>query len=463
MEKKENAYLTVYLSLSLGVLMALCLVMIEGVRRNGAALEASCAADVGMQSIMAEYHRELLNQYNLFAIDSSYGTSSCGRKNTEAHLGMYLEKNLQVSGRDFFSLDAAGAELTGVSILTDEDGAVFRRRAVEAVKDDVGLELLEQVEQWAETVEINGLEKAETEEEKAELDREIEEYQTEGGQITNPTDRLEEMRGSGILRLVLEDESALSDRTAALETLAGSRMKQGDINKGNISTTAEESDLTEKFFFQEYLLRYMGHYGAEKEGSLLAYQLEYLVAGKSADEENLRSVANRLCAMREAANASYLFSDEVKMEEAEALAAVICTIFLVPELTPALQTTILLGWAYAESVYDVKVLLAGEKVPLLKDAESWHFDLEGALSGNLGEVQESEDGLSYEDYLRLFLFLTDTDTLTARAMDMVEADIRQTPGNAAFRLDACYDRVQAKINVSSGWGYDFELVRTASY
>jgi hypothetical protein len=123
----------------------------------------------------------------------------------------------------------------------------------------------------------------------------------------------------------------------------------------------------------------------------------------------------------------------------------------------------MLGWAYAESVYDVKALLAGEKVPLLKDSESWHYDLEGALSGNLGEVQQCGEGLSYEDYLRVFMFLTGTDTLTARAMDMVEADIRLTPGNAAFRLDACYDRVEAKINITSGWGYDFELIRSVSY
>ena len=47
--------------------------------------------------------------------------------------------------------------------------------------------------------------------------------------------------------------------------------------------------------------------------------------------------------------------------------------------------------------------------------------------------------------------------------DMVEADIRRTPGNEHFRLDACYDRVQAKINISGRHGYAFEAIREKTY
>ena len=90
--RRGNAYLTVYLTMCLAVLLPLCLTLIDGARRNGAAMEAVCAAEVGMQNIFAEYHRELLRQYNLFAIDSSYGTENSGRANTEAHLRDYLDK-----------------------------------------------------------------------------------------------------------------------------------------------------------------------------------------------------------------------------------------------------------------------------------------------------------------------------------------------------------------------------------
>lgn len=74
-ERPRNAYLTVTLALCLAVILSLFLTLIDGVRRNGARLEAECVTDIGLQSIMAEYHRELMKQYNLFAIDSSYGLS----------------------------------------------------------------------------------------------------------------------------------------------------------------------------------------------------------------------------------------------------------------------------------------------------------------------------------------------------------------------------------------------------
>ena len=91
---KNNAYLTVCITLCLAVIMSLFLVLLNGARQNGARLEVECVTDIGLQSILAEYHRELMKQYNLFAIDASYGTALCSKTNTEAHLRKYLKKNL---------------------------------------------------------------------------------------------------------------------------------------------------------------------------------------------------------------------------------------------------------------------------------------------------------------------------------------------------------------------------------
>lgn len=485
MKRAWEGYLTVYMTLCLGLLLPLLLTLLEGARRNGGALEAACAADIGVQSVMAEYHRQLLEQYNLFAIDASYGTASCGSYQTEAHLLRYLEKNVSLEDlafsrfryRDLLGLQVEGVEMTGMSVLTDDGGAVFRRRAAEAMEDEAMLSGLERLKEWTQIVQVNGLERAQIREEKKALDGQLEEYEyeDENGQtqvgVENPTAVLEERRGLGILRLVLEDESGLSRNTIASSELVYSRMRQGDVSRGNLPLSEEEwTEGTERrFFFQEYLLKYLGHYGAEKEGAALRYQLEYLLSGQENDVENLRSAANRLCGLREAANAIYLFSDAQKRWEALAAAELISALLLVPELTPVLQGAILLGWAYAESVYDVKVLLSGGEVPLMKDSASWHYDLESALSGNVGEAPDRTEtagqgkGLSYEDYLRLFLWLAPLEKITGRAMDMVEADIRLTPGNQRFRLDGCYDRVAFDIRMSSSFGYTYELTRESAY
>ena len=91
------------------------------------------------------------------------------------------------------------------------------------------------------------------------------------------------------------------------------------------------------------------------------------------------------------------------------------------------------------------------------------YGLAAALEGELQEVTQEGEGLSYEDYLRVLMMMTDLDTITVRAMNMVEADIRNTAGNTAFRLDGCYDRVEAYIRVESAQGIVYEITRQMGY
>ena len=481
--QEGNAYLTVCAALCIAVILSLCLTLIEGAARNGVRLEAECVTDIGLNSIMAEYHRELMKQYNLFAVDASYGTGVCGKTNTESHLRHYVEKNLDYKDvflsnylyGDFLAIRLDQCELTRVNILTDRGGAVFRRYAAEAMRSDTGLELLEQLQEWMRTVEVNGLEEGGQEAEKDRLDREIEEYdgmevevekdQWEALEVVNPTGALEQKKKLGILKLVTEDETGLSCNVLDIDSLVGNRIKNGQVNQGSIlqQELSGPEKLAERFLFQEYLLKYMGRYGKENQENTLRYQVEYLIAGKDSDVENLKSVVNRICIIREAANVMHLLADEVKHNEARAAAALVCTLVFLPELTALLETAIILGWAYAESIYDVKSLLSGGKVPLLKDAGSWHYDLTSALYGDLTDGTEEGKGLSYEDHLRILLMFTDEDIITARAMDMVEADIRSTPGNAAFRLDGCYTELEARLQFSGFRGYSCEITRRKKY
>ena len=111
----------------------------------------------------------------------------------------------------------------------------------------------------------------------------------------------------------------------------------------------------------------------------------------------------------------------------------------------------------------MKSLLAGGKVPIFKDDGSWHYSLSSALSGSLQDENAGGEGLAYEDYLRIFMMLSGVDTLTARAMDMVEADIRKTPGNAAFRLDGCFGALEACVRIGSSYGFRYQITRQKSY
>ena len=162
---KENGYMTVYLALTLGVLISLCLALTEGCRYGGIRLETECVMDIGMDSLLAEYHRELFRQYNLFAVDCSYGTAAGTTKATEQRLLEYMNHNFSLKDifldkilyRDFFALKAEEAKMTKAVFLTDAEGEVFRRMAVNALEDDIGVGIVQQVTEWLQTIESEGL------------------------------------------------------------------------------------------------------------------------------------------------------------------------------------------------------------------------------------------------------------------------------------------------------------------
>lgn len=112
----------------------------------------------------------------------------------------------------------------------------------------------------------------------------------------------------------------------------------------------------------------------------------------------------------------------------------------------------------------MRSLLAGGRIPLIKDEDSWHYGLTSALKGELEDADKGGSGLSYEDYLRIFMMLTGKENITLRAMNMVEADIRSTPGNSAFRLDGCYVEIEAHMQFdSTRYGYVYEIARRKKY
>ncbi len=484
-KRTSGAYMTVYLTLTMTILLSLYLALIENVRQNAFFMQAECVTDVGLNSALAEYHRELFEQYNLFAIDTSYGTALPQVDMTERHIAEYIRMNLSQEDvisdwfqyRDFLGILLEEVTVTEGAYLTDGKGAVFRRRAAEAVWDDLNLDLYEEFQGWIQVVSSEKLRERDISAEKKKVDKELEshdgekiyisETEWETADVDNPTDSLEAARNKGILSLVIDQPDLISAKSFSVENLIAARMAAGNVNQGNreLEVLSQGEQLLERFLFQEYLLRYMGHYGAEKENTPLSYQAEYLVAGYQNDTDNLRSVANTILAMREVANSIYIFSDKSSRMIAKGMSITLALATGLPFLAGIIETVLLFGWAFAESVYDVKCLLAGEKIPLIKDSASWHYDLDSALKLVLDEDNhvEEKEGLSYKDYLRILLFFENEDVLTMRAMNVVESEIRATEGNEYFRLDGCLDSIEVVVRFQSTFGYECEITREKGY
>ena len=111
---------------------------------------------------------------------------------------------------------------------------------------------------------------------------------------------------------------------------------------------------------------------AGKDGSV-HYEQEYLLQGNASERENLKRTVNELLAVREAVNLAALYADSEKRSEAEALALAITGLAGITPITAAASFFIMTVWAFAESVADVKVLLAGGKIPFFKQPGSGRF------------------------------------------------------------------------------------------
>ena len=187
------------------------------------------------------------------------------------------------------------------------------------------------------------------------------------------------------------------------------------------------------------------------------------MCGYKSDTENLRGFVERLFALRAAANFIAISGDHAKRSEVELVSAVLCTLLTVPELTDLLTEIILGMWAFAESVIDVRQLLDGGRIALIKNSGDWSTSLSGLLKGNLSGGSNHASGLSYQDYLSIFLGLMNRDTKVARSLDIVEMDLRKTDGNEHFRIDRCMDYIKVHFGFEDAGGHEFVFSRKMCY
>lgn len=497
---KWDGSITIYMTLMFSILLSLFLTLIDGARRNAICMQAECAFDLAVYSTFAEYNRELLSQYDLLFIDCTYGQKVASIKEVERHFSYYMNENLSTAqkGKNAMAVDFTRTfleygDLSELSFATDDNGKVFEHQAISYMEQKYGISYILELQNNLEKARQNNLftrDIASEREANQSIIEEIkntpqvtEELDEDGKPITreitidNPADSVNASRSRGILLLVTEAKTELSLGSINQALCVSNRQH---LFEGKGLHGRKENTAGEKMLFDAYVLDHCGTYLNPKQEGQLQYQTEYVIAGKDNDIDNLKAVVTRLLLLRETANFTYLLSDVKKQAEAETLAAAVTSAAGVPILLEPVKLSILFAWAYAESVYDVKMLLKEKRVPILKTAESWHFSLEGMLQYesmlSLEEIDQSaadenasnvsslsKDGLNYTDYLRLFLAVENRQNKVNRMMDVVESDIRKTEHNAFFCLDACIDKIKFVSSVGSKYGYSYELERVYYY
>ena len=280
---KKEAYITVYLSLIIAVMLSFIVVIIEAVRVQTIRFQTECVMDIGMTSIFAEYNRELLKQYGLLAIDTSYGLAGATEDTTKGHLLEYMNMNFIAPGqtrlpnyKDLTALHADNAELGYISYLSDDSGNIMKYQIIKYMREQTGMSYLDAVRN-AVPYEEENQKYDELEAEKSNNYGQINEILSELNanrkeeeeeiSIDNPAEHVEGMRSSHLLDLAVKDSNKiLRNRSVLSEYISHRRYREG---VGLWSRQQSLEGAVNKLLFLQYLFDKCGYYGNEKENAVL--------------------------------------------------------------------------------------------------------------------------------------------------------------------------------------------------
>lgn len=251
----------------------------------------------------------------------------------------------------------------------------------------------------------------------------------------NPLDVVNEIRKSmslSTLGLVVENAGEISTKRMNL----AEAIEKRTCSEGNINYEAE-SDWYRKILVLEYAESNFSNYCSPKENHAYSYELEYLIGGHEEERKNLEEVVNRLLLYRCASNVTYLLSDREKMLQSETIAAALAGFTGNPAIIKTVQIAVVGAWAYIESIQDIRALLMGGKIALVKSKEQWTTDLAHLLQSFQSQTRAKEcsNGLKYQDYLKQILFFAKDGTLSCRMLNVMEQDLIQNEEYKDCRMD----------------------------
>ena len=258
----------------------------------------------------------------------------------------------------------------------------------------------------------------------------------------NLYERAKSLISDGVLGIVLEDVNNISTmqiRNLNLPTtLETDGNKKADLIK----------DITNKGIFVKYIELYFNNYAKISEygndDTALKYEMEYILNGNLNDKDNLTETIKKLVEVRNLSNGAYLITDGVKMQEITTLAETVATAIGMPFLTPVAQAVIIEAWALTEAVIDVRQLLNGEKVPIVKNSENWNSSIKNI--GTFEDGRKNNTGLTYTQYLQTMIMTQKTKNTVFRTMDLVQVNM-QKRYNKDFLISECFGMCEVEANL----------------
>lgn len=499
---KTKGSITIFFTLVLSIVFSMMGSLLLSAKTAAGRVQIATAADLALYSAMAKYDRQLFEEYHLLYIDGSYGTGTLQLGNTleemESDISYLLEPNKDcVSGKgvNFIQLEKISGAISGYTLATDCQGNVFWEQVVAYMRETLGIQgislltqkmkedsdILQKQEEQKQNMEVGGniddYERIKEDSQKIQEEpdpdgEETEESVTEeldpeirvtGEEAKNMLDTITEVKKSTILQLVMPKEQSVSGWTADKTDVLRNRTVQTGM--GYLELTVENPTTVDDLLFQEYLMQNLNCYGSQLHKTGPEYAIEWVLFGNLSDAENLEKSVGELFLIREAANVVALYQDQKRSAEAETLATALALLLKVPGTETALKGAIVLAWAFVETVVDVRSMLDGKRVPLIKNTTNWQVEFTNIVSA----VQEPENyykessGLNYQDYLRVLLATKSKEEKIIRSMEVIELSMREIEGKEQFSLDCAIDSLEAEFQICVQDYMTFTITEKRSY
>lgn len=488
----KRGVITVYLSLILTLMIGLFSAVFYSARIAAGRVLLGSAAEQSLFSLFSEYDSDFFERYGIMGIQA--GTTQLDLASIPERLDAYAEyvmhpkKENPFGGLDMVHMEQMKTELLGFSVLTDHNGNHFYEQIMESYPARKLRDGIFQSKAEADTM-LGGHDLSGSKQAISYLDQiehavddggnidENEQENAGGAQIVSDFTREDQSRAENIhfdtnarpSRGFLRDLLQRGLFSAALPP--GSEASTFCANEGALLSERKRTvgvgfaaqngvDIVEKGTAISYALDLLPSFTNPKETEGYQYQVEYLIGGQAKDADNLETVLQRILLIREAANYFFLAKDPQKRAESYALASALCTALLIPAAVPAVAMGIRAAWAYLESISDVRALLEGKRVPMLKSAMTWKTSpnafasasAEEAVQNGAGKDNGGKDGggeqgsgSAYTDYLAMLLIPMDAEQLMLRMCTMMEQTMRNAYHRDGFSLDRLVTEVRAEF------------------
>lgn len=485
-------------------MLSLVTAFIENVRVVTSESYVSVAADTAIQMVYGNYNKELYDEYGLFAYG---GYNGFGLSDFESELAEIINKNLEYKPADTLKTYSNLYRLKDISCETgdyytlDEDKVFLGQISdyiVTSVADNVkscfankdskeGISadgLLDEAEKYEDGVyntdNSTGNEENSQKPPEEELDEELKKDSAGG----NPLKALKNLINNGLLSLVCDVSKVSEAKIEAADKESYNKEKEDDnssaarffksllegeesreLDQDKLMEQAESESNTDKLKYIYYSQDVLSSY-IDSGFNTVHYGIEYLIAGKETEKENLAYIVRCLLVIRTLINLAYVSTNALFQSKSLTTATAVAGFTGIVPLITGIQWLILTILAFEEACIDVTALLAGKKVPLIKSPANFKMKYEEICSVSYsffkrkGKSYKKADGevvssdISYEQYLLLLELLVSKQKLKDRLIDIIQFDLRKR-FNQTFEFRDCICAAECNINYNIPYAFSY--------